>query len=121
MYCTHEGCNHAASTALAVQLWPMNVVIAKCGNHGPLGMCIVSAPWCEAHVPQDIGQLVRPERFASMVRTVETASGFMVDLENVKLVRVPLDDPDFVALYRTARDLDLAEITADAAISKAAS
>lgn len=105
MKCGDTRCDRDAKTAVGVAVYPPTCVMAYYGTHESLARMTLSlalCPPCFLELERiGLFSLVPRDEVKAFARRVETTTGFVIDLEKSRLARVPLDDPEFLALLRT--------------------
>lgn len=104
MKCGDERCDQEAKTAVGVGVYPPRCVMEHFGTHESLARMVLSlalCPDCFRDLERlGLFNLVPREQVKAFARTTEQITGFVIDLEQSRLTRVPLDDPQYLALLR---------------------
>lgn len=100
--CNKEGCPRVATTAVAIAFYPAAISLRLLSKGEPMSRVIYAPIFCDAHFDQVvIEDLVSREYFANLTRSIETMIQCEADPLATKIVRVALDDPEYLRLLKT--------------------
>ncbi len=111
MKCNRTGCNREATNALGVEFYPHEALMVYYNSREYITRIVIGLDVCEECTKITVIKDLFPgNRLLELVKTIEDSSSITVDMNNLKIVPVSFEDPEYIYLImNNAEDEDVTD------------